>query len=111
MKQLFINVVLVTVIATTTAVAKNGTVVEVDNEASLRAAIDSANHDDRIKKIVFKKDVHLELNAPVIYSGTQELEVFGNNAVIDGHKAGSFELGDDLIAMTKDAGVISHGVE
>ena len=50
MKQLFINVVLVTVIATTTAVAKNGTVVEVDNEASLPVAIDSANHDDRIKR-------------------------------------------------------------
>jgi len=106
MKQLFINAVLVTVMATTGAIAKNSPVVEVDSEMSLRAAIDSANHDDRIKKIIFKNNVHIELNAPVIYSGTQELEVFGNNAVIDGHNAGSFELGEDLIAITEDASLI-----
>ena len=75
---------------------------KVYDEATLQTAIAAANADSSIHKIIFKKKAKIFLNAPVIYTGTQNLELIGHNAVIDGSKAGSFVLDANLIATTND---------
>ena len=76
------------------------------DETSLQTVINSANTDTRIKKIVIAKDAVINLSAPVIYNGSQSLKIIGNNATIDGASAGSFEVGEDLTAITKDGTLI-----
>lgn len=105
MERLFIFVALITFMPPL-AMAKSRPVIKVDNETSLRAAIEMANHDVRTSKIIFKKNAYIELNAPIVYYGKQELIIFGNNAVIDGHNAGSFIAAEDMTAVSQDASLI-----
>ena len=79
---------------------------KVDDEASLQAAITEANANSHINKIVFKRNAHIELTAPVIYNGDQNITLIGNGAEIDGAQAGSFFLADDLTAVTTDGTLI-----
>ncbi|THB69227.1 MAG: hypothetical protein D6B28_11815 [Gammaproteobacteria bacterium] len=79
---------------------------QVNDEASLNAAIAAANADSSIRTIVFEKDADITLTAPVIYNGSQKIQLIGNGAIIDGAAAGSFVLDDDLTAVTKDGTLI-----
>lgn len=74
------------------ASAMAGTFAGINSEETLRAAIEAANSNSDIDKLVFKKNAHIVLSEPVIYTGTQDLTIVGKNAVIDGSNAGSFEL-------------------
>jgi hypothetical protein len=56
---------------------------KVSDESSFNAAIDAANADNSINKIVFEKNVQLSLSYPVIYTGSQDLMLLGNGATID----------------------------
>lgn len=76
------------------------------DEPSLRTAIETANYDSRIDKIVFAKDAFIALSAPIIYTGSQPLKLVGKGAIIDGFNAGSFTLDDDLTAVTEDGTLI-----
>jgi hypothetical protein len=78
----------------------------ISDEKSLNAAINKANMDSSMTKIAFAIDAKISLTAPVIYSGKQNLTLIGNNAVIDGAKAGSFKMADDLTATTQDSSLI-----
>ena len=79
---------------------------KVYNEASLQYAIDNANYDTSINKIIFTKNAKIILTSPIIYNGTQSLKLIGNNATIDGSSAGSFTLDENLTAVTKDGTLI-----
>lgn len=79
---------------------------QVNDEASLRAAIEAANLDSNIEKIVFSKNAHISLNAPVIYTGSQAIKLIGKGATIDGSSAGSFVLDSDLTAITEDGTLV-----
>jgi len=79
---------------------------KVHDEASLIDAIAAANADSSIHHIVFKRNSHIALNAPVIYSGSQALALIGRGSVIDGSAAGSFVLDDDLTAITEDGTLV-----
>ncbi len=79
---------------------------QVDNEESLNMAIAAANANSEIRTIVFEKDAEIVLTAPVIFNGTQKLNLIGNGAVIDGSAAGSFVLDDDLTAVTEDGTLV-----
>jgi len=89
----------------TTAMAANAAA-QVYDEASLRLAIDVANFDNSIEKIVFERDTFIQLSAPIVYSGSQSLKLIGKGAIIDGSNAGNFTLDDDLTAVTKDGTLI-----
>ncbi len=89
----------------TTAMAANAAA-QVYDETSLRVAIEAANFDSRIGKIVFERDSFIQLSAPVIYTGSQPLKLIGKNAIIDGSNAGSFTLDQDLTAITEDGTLI-----
>jgi len=82
--------------------------VNVSDEATLNAAIDMANADNSIQKIVFAKNAQISLNHPVIYTGTQKLTLLGNGAIIDGSAAGSFSIADDLTASTEDGTLVFY---
>ncbi|MEZ5525265.1 MAG: hypothetical protein R3E62_09960 [Pseudomonadales bacterium] len=79
---------------------------QVYDEASLRSAIEAANLNANISKIVFAKHAEISLNAPVIYTGSQSLQLIGKGAIIDGSNAGSFVLDDDLTAVTEDGTLV-----
>lgn len=79
---------------------------KVFDEDSLRNAIEHANSDASVKRIVFKRNANIVLSEPVIYSGTQSLKLIGNNATIDGSSAGSFVLDEDLTAVTEDGTLV-----
>lgn len=79
---------------------------QVNDEASLRAAIEAANLDSSIEKIIFDKNAYISLNAPVIYTGTQAIKLVGKGATIDGSSAGSFVLDSDLTAITEDGTLV-----
>jgi len=76
------------------------------DEASLQAAIANANTDSSVNKIVFARNANINLSAPVIYTGSQDLMVFGRGAVVDGSAAGSFVLDNDLTAVTEDGTLV-----
>ncbi|MCU7933249.1 MAG: hypothetical protein KZQ99_00015 [Candidatus Thiodiazotropha sp. (ex Dulcina madagascariensis)] len=79
---------------------------KVYDEDSLRQAFELASSDSRIEEIIFKKNAHIILNAPVIYTGSQPLKLVGHGAVIDGSAAGGFVLDADLTAITEDGALI-----
>ncbi|MCW8931970.1 MAG: hypothetical protein OQL19_17270 [Gammaproteobacteria bacterium] len=79
---------------------------KVYDESSLQIAINNANYDSSINKIVFVKNAKIILTSPIIYNGTQSLKLLGNNATIDGSSAGSFELDENLTATTDDGTLI-----
>lgn len=62
----------------------------VSDEATFKQAIAQANADTTINEIVFAKSTLINLRAPIIYTGKQNLSLRGNGVVIDGQKAGSF---------------------
>lgn len=102
MKYATLTSALFAVLSTSTALADH----KVYDEASLQAAIAAANADSNIHKIVFKRKARISLHAPVVYTGKQDVEFIGNNAVIDGSEAGSFVLDENLIATTDDGSVM-----
>lgn len=75
---------------------------KVFDETSLQNAIQDANNDSRIGRIVFQQGAYIYTSAPVQYTGTQPLILVGRNAVIDGVSSGSFTLDDNLTATTTD---------
>ncbi len=89
-----------------TVAASQAAAAQVYDETSLRVAIEAANFDSSIEKIVFKKNALIELSAPVIYTGSQSLKLVGKGAIIDGSNAGSFTLDDDLTAVTEDGTLV-----
>jgi hypothetical protein len=102
MKKSLLSLSVATAFSTTPAFAFN----KVYDEASLLAAIDSANSDSTVHTIVFADKAYIELSAPVIYSGSQSLLLIGNGATLNGAAAGSFELDQDLTAITEDGSLI-----
>lgn len=88
------------------AIASTSAYSAVNDEHSLQLAIDAANTDASIDKIVFAHDASIVLTAPVIYTGSQDLKLVGNGATIDGSSAGSFELDTDLTAVTEDGTLV-----
>lgn len=79
---------------------------KISDEASLKSAIAMANADSSINKIVFAKNAHIRLTSPVIYTGSQDLILSGNESTIDGNMAGSFVLDTDLTAITTDGTLV-----
>ncbi|GFO77051.1 hypothetical protein BPLS_P5228 [Bathymodiolus platifrons methanotrophic gill symbiont] len=79
---------------------------KVSDEASLIYAFAMANVDSSINKIVFAKNARISLNSPVIYTGSQNIMLLGNGAIIDGANAGNFTLNDELLASTEDGSLI-----
>ena len=75
---------------------------DVYDEASLLIAISIANKDNSISEIAFRPDSLIILYAPVIYSGSQPIKYTGNNATIDGTKAGNYLVNNGLSASTND---------
>ena len=82
---------LVAIVATGTAMAAGGNpnaLVTNSNDSgpgSFRAAIDKANADPGVRKIVFRIGLApIQLVDPVAYTRGQSLEVLGNGAVLDG---------------------------
>lgn len=102
MKKTTSSLALITAMLAANASAAN----HVHDEASLRAAIDSANNNSQIESIVFAKDAYISLSAPVIYTGSQALKLVGKGAIIDGSNAGSFTLDEDLTAITEDGTLV-----
>ncbi len=102
MKKLLLGVSMLVAIAATNTWAAN----KVTDAASLNFAIDAANVDSSIKKIVFAKNAQISLNSPVIYTGSQNLTLHGNRATIDGENAGSFTLDNELLASTDDGSLV-----
>lgn len=78
------------------------TALEVYDEQTLHKAVERANTDHRISRIVFKRNARIVLKNPVTYTGKQALKLFGNGTVIDGSSAGGFIQGKDLTARTED---------
>jgi hypothetical protein len=79
---------------------------QVHDEETLRQAIELASIDPKVEQIVFKKNSRITLNAPIVYTGTQSLELVGKGATIDGSAAGGFILDSDLTAVTEDGTLI-----
>ncbi len=102
MKTQLLAVSFLTGLATSSAMALN----TVYDETSLQQAIALANTDTGIETIVFARDAHIRLSAPVVYSGSQPLRLQGNGALIDGTHAGSFQLDNDLTATTEDGTLV-----
>lgn len=102
MKRTLLGISLLSAFALTNIQASN----KVSDEDSLHRVIAMANADSRIHKIVFEKNVQISLTSPVVYTGSQNLILLGNGAVIDGAGAGSFTLDDDLTAVTNDGTLI-----
>ena len=102
MKKSLLSMSILAAMASTSAVAMN----KVYDETSLQQAIAAANADSSINKIVFKKNAHIALTSPAIYTGSQSLTLIGNKAVIDGSSAGSFVLDSDLTAVTEDGTLV-----
>jgi len=76
------------------------------DEASLQNAINNANYDTSINKIIFVKNAKIILTSPIIYNGLQVLKLIGNNATIDGTAAGSFVLDENLTAVSEDGTLV-----
>ncbi|HIL77729.1 MAG: hypothetical protein ABGX71_11400 [Methyloprofundus sp.] len=102
MKQALLGISILAAISATNVLA----ISKVSDESSFNAAIDAANLDNSINKIVFEKNAQLSLSHPVIYTGNQDLMLFGNGATIDGENAGSFTLDNELLASTEDGTLI-----
>lgn len=102
MQQVLLGISILAAISATNVFA----VSKVSDESSFNAAIDAANADNSINKIVFEKNVQLSLSYPVIYTGSQDLMLLGNGATIDGENAGSFTLDNELLASTEDGTLI-----
>lgn len=104
-KPTFIIAALMTLISAN-VISDSGSANKVYDENSLRSAIEAANYDSSIKKIVFRSNSEIKLTAPIIYSGVQSLKLIGKNTVIDGSAAGSFILDPDLTAITEDGTLV-----
>ena len=92
------------------SVANAGAIKGINSDAAFRNAVAEANGNPDITRLVFKKNAHITLSAPVIYNGVQPLTIVGKNATIEGSKAGSFELVVDdegfEAAVTEDASLV-----
>lgn len=69
----------------------------VSDEATLMNAIAMANSDSSINKIIFEKNVQINLTSAVIYTGSQNLRVLGNGSTVSGASIGD---GDTLTFRT-----------
>lgn len=56
----------------------------VSSESELRAAVDAANADPSITRIVFERDAVIELTDEVRYTGSQDLTLVGRGATLSG---------------------------
>ena len=79
---------------------------KVYDEASLQKAIEQANTNINVNRIVFKRNSEIHLVAPVIYNGIQSLTIVGSGSSVDGSAAGSFLLDDDMTAVTEDGALV-----
>lgn len=83
-------VALIVGFAATPALASPGSVVRgVSNEVELIAAVDAANADPSIKRIVFDRDAVIELSDEVRYTGSQDLTLIGQGATLSGATVGA----------------------
>ncbi|NOQ64223.1 MAG: hypothetical protein GQ582_06905 [Methyloprofundus sp.] len=78
----------------------------VNDETSFKQAMTQANENITINEIVFAKNARINLSAPIIYTGKQDLSLRGNGVLIDGQKAGGFSIAKDLTATTKDGSLV-----
>lgn len=101
-KYSLLSLTLVTAICATSARAEK----KVYNEETLLSAIAAANTGGTITKIIFEKNSEITLTTPVIYTGSQPINLIGNGSTIDGSSAGSFVLDTDLTAVTEDGTLI-----
>lgn len=84
MNKTLLSTALLSLMASSSAFAMT----KVYDETTLNMAIEAANNDSSISTIVFEKNADIELYAPVIYTGTQNLTLKGNGAIINGANAG-----------------------
>lgn len=106
MKRVFLSAAVAAVISAPVIAAPSIKATKVKDEASLIQAIAAANSNSKQTRIVFRRGAHIQLSAPVIYTGTQPLTLIGNGATVDGTHAGSFELDEDLTAITEDGTLV-----
>lgn len=83
-----------------------GDSVVVFDESSLQDAFQRASYNPDIDQIIFKRNSHISLSAPAIYSGEQSITLIGKGSTIDGSAAGGFVLDSDLTAITEDGTLI-----
>ena len=102
MKQVQLGISILAIVASINVLAAN----KVTDETSLQSAIAMANTDSSIHKIVFAKNAQISLTSPVIYTGTQNLTLLGNGAILNGENVGTFILDNELIAHTTDATLV-----
>ncbi|MEW8205718.1 MAG: hypothetical protein AB2746_06305, partial [Candidatus Thiodiazotropha taylori] len=69
-----------------------GDSVVVFDESSLQDAFQQASYNPDIDEIIFKRNSHISLSAPAIYSGEQSITLIGKGSTIDGSSAGGFVL-------------------
>lgn len=93
MKRRLINLSILATLAVGSAQADT----RVSDEASLMNAIAMANSDSSINKIIFEKNVQINLTRAVIYTGSQNLRVLGNGSTVSGASIGD---GDTLTFRT-----------
>ncbi|MCG8017433.1 MAG: right-handed parallel beta-helix repeat-containing protein [Candidatus Thiodiazotropha sp. 'RUGA'] len=93
-------------IATSYSTQVLGSALVVFDERSLQDAFQQASYNLDIDEIIFKRNSHISLSAPAIYSGEQPITLTGKGSTIDGSSAGSFALNSNLSAMTKDGTLI-----
>jgi len=83
MKKTALSVALLAASISTSASA----LTKVSDEASLNAVLADANA-GIISKIVFEENANITVSEPLIYTGSQDLVIVGNGAVINGSSAG-----------------------
>lgn len=92
-----------------TAIASNTVVVTNNSDDgsanTFRWAIEQANSDPSVTSIIFDIEDTVEITSTVIYTGSQELSIVGNNSKIDGTLATE---GDLFVAQTSAPLVIDN---
>jgi len=76
-----------------TASAKTAVVVNGDDDGpgSFRDAIEFANEDGKVRRVIFLRRVTVDLESTVVYSGSQHLRIYGRGSTLDGD-GGDFDL-------------------
>lgn len=79
---------------------------DVYDDVSLQSAISSANKDNSISEIAFKRESYIVLSKPVIYSGNQPIKFTGRNATIDGTKTANLHVYKNLAASPQQGALL-----
>lgn len=87
LSALVVAIVLSTIVAVAPAGASTNTPKTVSTEADFIAAIDAANANPSITRIVFARNAVIELTDEVRYTGSQNLNLIGRGATLSGATA------------------------